>query len=212
MLLELIIYPLCLLSFCLLMTKKWGIINQRASLTDNYEQIALLHCIKTQPFAISLGLIAISDNLFVVAIIALVLPVFILLSPIIARRDENSLLLVETHWLHPNRARVHLTKTDQVFNRETFIELLQLIEPLKRKGITDLHLSSPLFTKGQYQRKMPRFIAQLEKQGITVQSQPTHCTQFPMAMFILGYLKYVKKSSSLKNTSITHWQTYTLRF
>ena len=212
MLLELIAYPICLLSFCLLLTPKWGVINQRVSLDANYEYTALYNCIKTQPFAISLGLIAVADNSYSTAIIAFTLPITMLFLPIVLHRDEHSLLLVQAHWFHPCKVRVHLNKTDQAFNRDTFIELLQLIDTLKQKGIKEIHLSSPLFIKGQAQRKMPHFIALLEKQQIIVQSHPTEFLQFPAATLILVYLKYIKKSSSLTNTAITHWHTYILRF
>lgn len=211
MIVDVIIYLLIFSSATLLLMPKFGLLNQRISLNANYQYSTLKQTAKVIPLTFFLMLNAIINDVpWFVLPIYLLLPASLLGIPLIARKHQHSLLAVETSIIQPHHVRIHLSTIDQAFNRQTFIELLQLTDLLKKKGITTLTLSSPLFFKRKKQRAMHHFITQLEKHHITVQSKATHWITFPLGTLMLMYYKHLKKSPSLTNTPLTHWHTYTL--
>ncbi|MGF1907626.1 hypothetical protein [Aliivibrio salmonicida] len=211
MVFELILYLLIFGSASFLLFPKFGLLNQRIALDANYQYTALKQAAKVTPLTFFLLLNAIINHVpWFFLPLYLLLPTLLLTIPLIARKHRHSLLAVETSIIQPHHVRIHLSTIDQAFNRQTFIELLQLTDLLKKKGITTITLSSPLFFKGKKQRAMHHFITQLEKHHITVQSKASHWVTFPLGTLMLMYYKHLKKSPSLTNTPLTHWHTYTL--
>ncbi len=142
---ELIIHGLCLFSFCMLFTARWGVFGQRVFVEENLSQVSLNNCIKMQPFAISLGLVALIDNLSFWAILAFSLPLMALFVPVCIGVSKESVLVVKSHWLHADKARLHFIQSGVPFSGDDFYELLALLHLLKKGGVREVYVSSPLF-------------------------------------------------------------------
>ncbi|OCH43076.1 hypothetical protein [Aliivibrio fischeri] len=203
-----IIHGLCLLSFCVLLMPRWRQFGQRASVDENLSQVSLHNCIRMQPFAISLGLVALIDNLSFFAVLAFSLPLIALFVPVYVGVSKKSTLVVERHWFHVDKARLHFIQSEEApFNCDDFYELLALLNILKKGGVRKVYISSPLFFKQDQVREFPYMKAQLNRKGIVTHSYTSRWGHFPFMMIELFYLKYIKQSPYLKSVSIIQWRT-----
>ena len=149
MILELSLHLLLIVCAALIFTPRFSVLNQSIPIDSHYQKAALKPVSKTIPFILLLTLTAkITHEVYL--LVFLILPIILLAIPVVARKYWHSLLAIEISIIHPQQVRIHLSTIDQVFNRAAFVELLQLTELLKKKEITTITLSSPLFFKGRY--------------------------------------------------------------
>ncbi len=126
------------------------------------------------------------------------------------KSSPTAKLSVVPHWRKKDTVAIHLQHASDTFNAETYRELPILLQRLAEMNIRTVTLTSPMFGKKGELRTLTHLRRSVA--GIAKDITPTSFCIFrtPVTGLALGFTKYIKKASVLKNTTLTTQYQLTL--
>ncbi len=128
----------------------------------------------------------------------------------VVRPFPGSKLCVVPNILDTTTVQVHLVEPGQAFDRETYVELPQLVQSLRERKVKVITMTSPMFFKGTAVRSHKQLEKVLRQHVSKIEHQKISMLTNPVQLMSMLFYKYVLREKTLKNSSITLWYRYTL--
>ncbi len=128
----------------------------------------------------------------------------------VVRPFPGSKLCVVPNMLNKSVVQVHLTEPGQAFDRETYVELPQLVQSLRARSVKVITMSSPMFFKGTAVRSHKHLERVLRQHVSEIEHRQISMFTNPVQLMSMLFYKYVLREKTLKHSNITLWYRYTL--
>ncbi len=197
------------MSICIFMTR--AIFKQPQDLTPNLYHKRWILSFELAYWTL-FCMVLIGPNIPLLASVAILcaFPVSYYVFAFNVKRLPTAKLAVVPHWRKKDTVAIHLQRASDAFSTETYRELPILLQDLADMNIRTVTLTSPMFGKNGQLRSLTRLKRSVSSVTTGITSSSFSIFKTPLAGFVLGLTKHIKKAPALTNTDLTTQYQLTL--